>query len=581
MSKQAFQICFLFKRIFKLRVAEPPEEIEQLFDQFSENGTMSVDNLLKFMIYYQKEETAKKEDAQEIFNSLRHLNIFQRKGLHFDAFFRYLYGDHNLPIPNKVHHDMDFPLAHYFLYTGHNSYLTGNQLSSDSSSKPIIKALRRGVRVIELDLWPNSEKNDVEVCHGGTLTAPVDLNKCLHAIRDHAFDASEYPVVITFEDHLPPNLQDKVAKMVAKTFGTMLYRPESENLEEFPSPNSLKRKILISTKPPKEYLQTQDSKGKGNAQMLKTSSKKEVAQTERLYSRTGSDTIDEQGQVDEGELIEEEDEENAVPEYRNLIAIHATKLKDGLAKVLGSDQSKAKRLSMSEQQLENAIYIHGSEIVRFTQRNLLRIYPKGTRILSTNYDPHVGWGHGAQMVAFNMQGTGKYLWIMQGMFRANGGCGYVKKPEFLLKNGLQSDVFDPNEPWHVQTHLKVKIYQGEGWHLDFGRTAFDQCSPPDFFIKLGIAGVPADTYRREKSRVVVDQWAPVWNEEFTFPLAVPELAVLRIEVFDYDQAKTNDFAGQTCLPVSELKSGIRAVPLHDEKGDQYRHTRLLMRFQFD
>ena len=42
-------------------------------------------------------------------------------------------------------------------------------------------------------------------------------------------------------------------------------------------------------------------------------------------------------------------------------------------------------------------------LFRFTQRNLLRIYPKGTRILSTNYDPHVGWGHGAQMVAFNMQ----------------------------------------------------------------------------------------------------------------------------------------------------------------------------------
>lgn len=74
---------------------------------------------------------------------------------------------------------------------------------------------------------------------------------------------------------------------------------------------------------------------------------------------------EQQGQVDEGELIEEEDEENAVPEYTNLIAIHATKLKDGLAKVLGSDQSKAKRLSMSEQQLENAIYIHGSEIVRY------------------------------------------------------------------------------------------------------------------------------------------------------------------------------------------------------------------------
>ena len=62
---------------------------------------------------------------------------------------------------------MTQPLAHYFLYTGHNSYLTGNQLSSDSSVEPIIKALRRGVRVIELDLWPGSKKDEVEVRHGG------------------------------------------------------------------------------------------------------------------------------------------------------------------------------------------------------------------------------------------------------------------------------------------------------------------------------------------------------------------------------------------------------------------------------
>ncbi|KAL9414644.1 hypothetical protein AB3S75_042997 [Citrus x aurantiifolia] len=147
MSEQAFKVCFFFKRIFKLRVAEPPAEIKQLFDQFSENGTMSVDNLLKLMIYYQKEETAKKEDAQEIFHSLKHLNIFQRRVLRFDAFFRYLYSDHNRPLPNKVHHNMHSPLAHYFLYTGHNSYLTGNQLgSSYSSSKPIIEPLRRGVK---------------------------------------------------------------------------------------------------------------------------------------------------------------------------------------------------------------------------------------------------------------------------------------------------------------------------------------------------------------------------------------------------------------------------------------------------
>ena len=65
----------------------------------------------------------------------------------------------------QVHHDMTAPLSHYFIYTGHNSYLTGNQLSSESSAVPIIKALKGGVRVIELDLWPSS-KDDVHVLHG-------------------------------------------------------------------------------------------------------------------------------------------------------------------------------------------------------------------------------------------------------------------------------------------------------------------------------------------------------------------------------------------------------------------------------
>ncbi|XP_021666256.2 phosphoinositide phospholipase C 2 isoform X2 [Hevea brasiliensis] len=509
---------------------EPPRYVKILFDQYSQNGIMALNDLHKFLMEFQGHEQATKDDAHAIFNSLKYLNIFQRKGLHLEAFLRYLMSDLNAALcpSSGVHQDMKAPLAHYFMFTGHNSYLTGNQLSSDSSVEPIINALRNGVRVIELDLWPNSKKDNVEVRHGGTLTSPVELIKCLHAIKDNAFHASEYPVVITFEDHLTPDLQSKVAKMVTKTFGKMLFCPESDQMKEFPSPESLKKRVMISTKPPKEYVETQNSKEKDTRQKSRKSSKKEHWEDEKAASTIEIEIETETDDKDQLVQIEHIPDEEEEIEYRNLIAIHAGKLKGPLENWLSIDSNKVARLSMSEQEVENATRTNGTDIVRFTQRNLLRVYPKGLRLDSSNYNPFVGWTHGSQMVAFNMQ---------------------------------------------------VKVLMGEGWDLDFHRTHFDLYSPPDFFVKLAVAGVPGDKAKR-KTGVIKNDWLPDWNEEFEFSLTVPELAVLRIEVFEYDASGKHDFAGQTCYPISELRTGIRAVPLHNRRGELCKNARLLMQFKF-
>ncbi|KAL2945557.1 Phosphoinositide phospholipase C 2 [Bienertia sinuspersici] len=145
MSKQAYMFCFCYRRMFKLRMGEPPQDIVNLFNEYSDNGIMTFDMLHKFLVDFQGDEEDKHtlDYVHAIFNSLNHHHVFQRKGLNLEAFFRYLFGDLNPPLaPLGVHHDMTAPLAHYFLYTGHNSYLTGNQLSSASSIEPIIKALR-------------------------------------------------------------------------------------------------------------------------------------------------------------------------------------------------------------------------------------------------------------------------------------------------------------------------------------------------------------------------------------------------------------------------------------------------------
>ncbi|WCJ41095.1 Phosphoinositide phospholipase C 4 [Euphorbia peplus] len=542
-----------------------PEELNAFFIKYSENGFMTVDHLRRFLIEIQKQDNVTTEEVQSIYD-----HFHDQKGLNLAGFIKYIFSDINPPIDLKrgVHQDMSAPLSHYFIWTGHNSYLTGNQLSSDCSDVPIIEALQKGVRVIELDIWPNSDKTDVEVLHGRTLTTPVDLIKCLRSIKEHAFTASDYPVVITLEDHLTPDLQAKVAEMVTQTFGDILFCPGSERFKDFPSPESLKKRVMISTKPPKEYLEDKDVKdGGGDGKACEG-----VVQADPMNEL--DDSSDDEEDIDAGNI---KSRRIRAPEYKLLIAIHAGKPKGGLDMCLKVDPQKVRRLSLSEAQLEDAAETYGKEIVRFTQRNILRVYPKGTRVDSSNYNPLVGWMHGAQMVAFNMQGHGKSLRLMEGMFKANGGCGYVKKPSFLLESGSQGEVFDPRAELPAKTTLKVKVYMGEGWRKDCD--SFDVFSSPDFYVRVRIAGVPADEAAK-KTETVTNSWTPVWNEEFEFPLTVPELALLYVQVDEYDMSEKDDFGGQTCFPVWELRRGIRAIQLHNCEGAKYDSAKILMKFDF-
>jgi len=46
--------------------------------------------------------------------------------------------------------------------------------------------------------------------------------------------------------------------MATQVFGELLHYPQTDSLTEFPSPESLKGRILISTKPPKEFLESSE-----------------------------------------------------------------------------------------------------------------------------------------------------------------------------------------------------------------------------------------------------------------------------------------------------------------------------------
>lgn len=48
------------------------------------------------------------------------------------------------------------------------------------------------------------------------------------------------------------------------------------------------------------------------------------------------------------------------------------------------------------------------ELLKYNQKGLTRVYPKGQRVDSSNYDPFRLWLCGSQMVALNFQTAGKW-----------------------------------------------------------------------------------------------------------------------------------------------------------------------------
>ena len=68
------------------------------------------------------------------------------------------------------------------------------------------------------------------------------------------------------------------------------------------------------------------------------------------------------------------------------------------------------------------------DLIRYHERILTRIYPKGRNIFSGNFNPISNWKVGVQMSALNLQTPSHYLRLNSAMFQQNGHSGYVLKP---------------------------------------------------------------------------------------------------------------------------------------------------------
>ncbi|XP_072351057.1 1-phosphatidylinositol 4,5-bisphosphate phosphodiesterase beta-1-like, partial [Scyliorhinus torazame] len=144
------------------------------------------------------------------------------------------------------------------------------------------------------------------------------------------------------------------------------------------------------------------------------------------------------------------------------------------------------------------------EFVEYNKKQLSRIYPKGTRVDSSNYMPQVFWNTGCQMVALNFQTLDLAMQLNMGMFEYNGRSGYILKPEFMRRTDKHFDPFTESiVDGIVANTVSIRIISGQ----------FLSDKKVGMYVEIDMFGLPVDTKRKFRTKTLANSLNPVWDDE--------------------------------------------------------------------
>ena len=394
---------------------------------------------------------------------------------------------------------------------------------------------------------------------------PTTFEKCVRAINEYAFVASPYPVIVTIENHCKEEGQKKQAQFMRSIWGSKLYVPSSRS-----KPSGKMAKIMGTgsvnygeiSSGPSEWLSPEELKGKillrDKVGKLKETGKGES----KIHLREAS--------------------------FLELVYLKNTKLKPVKESTIVDGKESAvykypqhgwcTSSSVSEKKLEKIAKpgANAAALTSYTKSHLIRSYPKGQRVDSSNYDPTVAWSCGVQIAALNYQTGDKPVWLSDGMFRVNGGCGYVLKPQFMLSD---------DATWNMgidlpqKYTLEVRVMSAHFLPNPSSSVA-DDATILDPFVELSLHGIPTDTVSAVKTKKVENNgFNPFWDQTFEFPVHCEELAQLLIVIYDYEYTGKNQLVAHACLPTYAIREGVRAVKLYYKNGKPIIESYLLCHFK--
>lgn len=561
--------------------------------------------------------------------------------LTYARFSRYVHSPEFTALKPPVPHDLSHPLPSYFISSSHNTYLSGNQLYSKCDAEAYKNVLLRGCRCVEVDVWDGEkgsspeksltpplhrhastgllgrlhsrsradtdkavvaitegvEQSELEesrmprpwrasademiepqVMHavgGQTLTKKITFRAVCQTIKENAFVTSDLPVIVSLEVHANKEQQQVMVDIMNEHWKDHLVHGDDDELHdldrigtELPTPAQLRNKILVKVKYVKPDAAASDLHPVSSSGTTPSTHSHPSSQDESSSNGHSKKTLPKPSKI--------------IP------ALGALGTYTRSYKFLSLSQPEARLpahvFSVSESDVLKLHNEQGSALSDHNRHFLMRVYPGGKRIGSSNLDPSVLWRRGAQMVALNWQNCDEGMMLNEGMFAGEGG--WVYKPP-----GYNDDDEGGLPVKRYSLDLTLELFAAQNIPLrgdgkgEWGFHPYVTCElhverPEEREHRMTEASLHStdgggDQKRRSQAK---KGCSPDFEREVlafkNVPAVVPQLTFLRVKVKDRELGK-DSLAAWACVRLDRLGAGYRFLKLLDHSGQESAGTVLV------
>lgn len=473
------------------------------------------------------------------------------------------------------------PLSDYFILSSHNTYLLGRQFAGESSVAGYIRALQRGCRCVEIDIWNNSSDESLEpiVNHGRTFTSGIKLSDVLSTIKRYAFHSSNLPIILSLEIHCSIAAQKIAVECLRTIFGALLVLAPITGGGKLPSPEELKNKVLVKVKKSNTQSISVDESGNFMAASTSTTS---ATSTGASFSESAESFVTRSSSKSGLKL--RRTKASLISEELSKLGIYCQGLK---FRNFSLPESKTFNhcFSLNEKAINSMLKDTGKteSLNKHNRKFFMRVYPSKFRLNLSNFNPIIYWAHGVQMVATNWQTYDLGQQLNEAFFDCVYGSGYVLKPFELRRPSIKSTMRKQLKKPLKKVKFEIKVISAQQLH----RPLIIEALNP--FVSVEVFGTNSLTWNDRSAKMNTklisgNGFNPVWNESFigTFTCDY-ELVFFKFTVQTSASLKEIDGpkeVGVALINIFDLKKGFRYLRLKDFCGEQLLHSSLFVKIDF-